>query len=45
MGNASELLLVYAVIAVGVLHTVVPDHWLPLTILARQQGWSRGETA
>lgn len=37
-------LLIAAVIAVGILHTLVPDHWLPITILARQQGWSRGET-
>lgn len=40
-----ELLLFCGVIAVGVLHTMVPDHWLPITILARQQGWSRAETA
>lgn len=40
-----ELLLLGGVIAVGVLHTIVPDHWLPITILARQQGWSQGETA
>jgi hypothetical protein len=39
------MLLLGGVIAVGVLHTVVPDHWLPITIRARQQGWSRGETA
>jgi ABC-type nickel/cobalt efflux system permease component RcnA len=28
-----------------VLHTVVPDHWVPITLIARQRGWSRGETA
>jgi hypothetical protein len=42
---APELLLVAAVVAVGVLHTIVPDHWVPITLLARQQGWSRRETA
>jgi hypothetical protein len=45
MNPTPEMLLLGGVIAVGVLHTVVPDHWLPITILARQQGWSRGETA
>ena len=38
-------LLIAAVIAVGVLHTLVPDHWVPITLLARQQGWSRWKTA
>jgi ABC-type nickel/cobalt efflux system permease component RcnA len=33
------------VAAVGVLHTLVPDHWLPITILARQQGWTRRQVA
>jgi len=41
----SQTLLVGAVGAVGVLHTLVPDHWLPIVILARQRGWSKVETA
>ena len=45
MNDASGLLLVLAVAVVGVLHTVVPDHWVPITLLARQRGWSKGETA
>lgn len=40
-----ELLLIGAVAAVGVLHTMVPDHWVPITLIARQQGWTRMETA
>ena len=40
-----ELLLVGAVAAVGVLHTIVPDHWVPITLIARQRGWSKAETA
>jgi nickel/cobalt transporter (NicO) family protein len=40
----SELLLVGAVAAVGVLHTIVPDHWVPITLIARQQGWTKAET-
>jgi hypothetical protein len=42
---APELLLIGAVVGVGVLHTIVPDHWVPITLIARQQGWSRRETA
>jgi len=42
---APELLLVGAVAAVGVLHTMVPDHWAPITLIARQRGWSKIETA
>lgn len=37
--------LVVTVAVVGVLHTIVPDHWVPIALLARQRGWSRGETA
>jgi hypothetical protein len=29
-----ELLLIGAVAAVGVLHTIVPDHWVPITVMA-----------
>jgi hypothetical protein len=39
------LLLIGSVAAVGVLHTIVPDHWLPITLIARQRGWSKAETA
>jgi nickel/cobalt transporter (NicO) family protein len=45
MSYGPELLLIGAVAAVGVLHTIVPDHWVPITLLARQRGWSRRETA
>src|SRR6266852_952460 len=41
----SEFLLVGAVAVVGVFHTIVPDHWVPITLIARQRGWSRRETA
>jgi ABC-type nickel/cobalt efflux system permease component RcnA len=40
-----QLLLVGAVAAVGVLHTIVPDHWVPIALIARQRGWSKAETA
>jgi hypothetical protein len=41
----TEILLVLGVVGVGVLHTIVPDHWLPIAVLARQRGWTRAETA
>jgi len=40
-----RMLLVGAVAAVGVLHTIVPDHWVPITLIARQRQWSKAETA
>jgi nickel/cobalt transporter (NicO) family protein len=40
-----QFLLIAAVAGVGVLHTIVPDHWAPITLIARQRGWSRAETA
>jgi nickel/cobalt transporter (NicO) family protein len=45
MNYGPEALLVAAVAAVGVLHTIVPDHWLPIALIARQRGWSKSETA
>jgi hypothetical protein len=45
MTYTPQLLLIGAVAAVGVLHTIVPDHWMPITLIARQHGWSRRETA
>jgi putative Mn2+ efflux pump MntP len=38
--GSSGALLVFAVAAVGVFHTLVPDHWAPIAVLARQRGWS-----
>jgi hypothetical protein len=40
-----QFVLVGAVAAVGVLHTLVPDHWLPIALIARQRRWSRAQTA
>jgi hypothetical protein len=45
MNLAPQFLLLGAVIAVGVLHTMVPDHWVPITLIARQKKWSKGQTA
>ncbi|MHB1544033.1 MAG: sulfite exporter TauE/SafE family protein [Gammaproteobacteria bacterium] len=41
MHTAPEFLLIGAVALVGVLHTIVPDHWGPIALLARQEQWSQ----
>lgn len=44
--TASPLgLLVATAGAVGVLHTIVPDHWAPIAVIARQRHWTRRQTA
>lgn len=40
-----QFLLLGSVVAVGILHTMVPDHWVPITLIARQKKWSKSETA
>src|SRR5882724_3661256 len=40
-----QLLLLGSVIAVGILHTMVPDHWVPITLIARERKWTRAQTA
>ncbi len=42
---SQALLLFAAVVAVGVLHTMVPDHWVPIALIARQRGWTKVQTA
>ncbi|HET9029186.1 MAG TPA: hypothetical protein VFN49_03345 [Candidatus Aquilonibacter sp.] len=37
--------LVLTVAAVGILHTIVPDHWAPIVVVARSRGWSLAHTA
>jgi ABC-type nickel/cobalt efflux system permease component RcnA len=43
--SAPEWLLIGAVASVGILHTLVPDHWVPITLIARQRGWTKTESA
>jgi hypothetical protein len=45
ISTAPQWLLVAAVAGVGVLHTLVPDHWVPITLIARQRGWTALQTA
>ena len=44
VAGTSAYLLVLAVGLVGVLHTLVPDHWAPIALLARQRGWAPAQT-
>ena len=37
--------LILGAMAVGALHTVMPDHWLPFAALARSRGWSARRAA
>ena len=41
---SGPLLFIGAVAAIGILHTMVPDHWAPIALMARQRRWTRGET-
>lgn len=42
---SQQFLLLGSVVAVGVLHTMVPDHWVPITLIARQKKWTKAQTA
>jgi hypothetical protein len=42
--GSQQALFIGATAAVGVLHTVVPDHWAPIALMARQRRWSKSET-
>lgn len=37
--------LALAAISVGSLHSLAPDHWVPIAAVARARGWSRGRAA
>jgi putative Mn2+ efflux pump MntP len=37
--------LLGTVVAVGVFHTLVPDHWAPIVAIARRRRWSYARTA
>jgi putative Mn2+ efflux pump MntP len=43
--STPELLLIGAVVSVGILHTLVPDHWAPIAMVARARRWPRRRTA
>ncbi len=37
--------LAVAAITIGSLHSLAPDHWVPIAAVARARDWSRGRTA
>jgi ABC-type nickel/cobalt efflux system permease component RcnA len=45
MHNTSIPLLLIAAGTVGFLHSILPDHWVPLAVVARTQRWSVAHTA
>ena len=40
MASASVPLLLGAAAAVAILHSILPDHWVPLAVVGRTQRWS-----
>lgn len=40
MSTSSLALLLFAAGAVGFLHAILPDHWVPLAVVGRTQRWS-----
>jgi nickel/cobalt exporter len=39
------LLLLLAAATVGIIHSVLPDHWAPIAVVARTQRWTLARTA
>ena len=37
--------LAVGAITIGSLHSLAPDHWVPIAAVARARNWSRGRTA
>src|SRR4030081_2597225 len=45
MHFSGVLLLVIGAAAVGPIHSILPDHWVPLAVVARTQHWSLARLA
>lgn len=43
--SAPVLLLVIGAATVGIIHSILPDHWVPLAVVARTQHWSLARLA
>jgi hypothetical protein len=43
--TAPILLLILGAATVGILHSILPDHWVPLAVVARTQHWSLARLA
>jgi hypothetical protein len=39
------VLLLFAAVAVAFVHSILPDHWVPLAVVGRTQRWSLGRVA
>lgn len=45
MHSAPILLLMIGAATVGIIHSILPDHWVPLAVVARTQRWSMSHLA
>ena len=44
MGTTSLIVLLLAGASVAIFHAILPDHWMPIALVARAQRWSTGRT-
>lgn len=44
MGTTSVVVLLLAGAGVALVHALLPDHWMPVAVIARAQHWSMGRT-
>ena len=45
MSEATVYMLLSTAAATALLHTLIPDHWLPFVLIGRAQGWAAGTVA
>ena len=45
VASSSLMLLLLAAFSVALFHAMLPDHWMPIAVLARAERWSRRRTA
>ena len=45
MVTTSLIVLLLAGASVAIFHAILPDHWMPIAVVARAQRWSMGRTA
>ena len=45
MFEPSQFALLTTALATSLLHTLIPDHWLPFVLIGRARRWSVGRTA
>lgn len=43
--DSVALTLAVAAVSIGALHSLAPDHWVPIAAVGRARGWSVGRTA